>query len=294
MRYAAPLLALLLLLLPRAAPASAQNDPRQELLRLINAERRNVGAPALRHSPALSQVAQWHTGVISRQDRLSTGSREDLRDQMKRAGYQAHKWTESVATSSGGPATVLREWRRNDPATFRDLMDPQARDIGFGFGRFQGTPLYVVIFAEPQKDFILRETRDLRDLHQVRQQIVAAVNAERRKAGLPPVKANAGLDEAAQRHAEDMLARRFFAHESPGGATVRERARSAGYRWRTIGENIAEGQLSVREVMDTWMRSPGHRRNILDKDFKELGVGLAMGPSGGTYRVLWAQNFGAR
>ncbi|HSG41107.1 MAG TPA: CAP domain-containing protein, partial [Thermoanaerobaculia bacterium] len=60
------------------------------------------------------------------------------------------------------------------------------------------------------------------------------------------------------------------------------------------GENIAEGQLSVGEVMDTWMRSPGHRSNILDKSFKELGVGLAMGRSGGTHRVLWAQNFGAR
>lgn len=291
MRYA---LLALLLLLPNAGPAPAQNNAGQELLRLINAERRSVGAPALRHSPALSQVAQWHTGVISRQDRLSTGSREELRNQMKRASYQAHKWTESVATSSGGPQTVLSEWRRNAPATFRDLMDPQVRDIGFGFGRFKGMSLYVVIFAEPQKDFILRETVDLRDLAEVREQIVAAVNAERRKAGVAPVKANADLDESAQKHAEDMLARNFFAHESPSGTTVRERARSAGYRWRTIGENIAEGQLSVREVMDTWMRSPGHRRNILDKDFKELGVGLAMGSGGGTYRVLWAQSFGAR
>jgi uncharacterized protein YkwD len=291
MRYA---LFALLLLLPNAGPAPAQNDARQELLRLINDQRRSQGVPPLRHSPALSQVAQWHTGVVSRQDRLSTGSREELRSQMKRAGYQAHKWTESIATSSGGPKDVLSEWRRSNPATFRDLMDPQARDIGFGIGRFQGMHLYVIIFAEPQKDFILRETVELRDLAAVRKQIVAAVNAERRKAGLALVKANADLDEAAQKHAEDMLARNFFAHESPSGTTVRERARAAGYRWRTIGENIAEGQLSVREVMDTWMRSPGHRRNILDKSFKELGVGLAMGSSGGTYRVLWAQSFGAR
>jgi uncharacterized protein YkwD len=293
MRYAAPLIALLLLL-PGAGPAPAQNDLRQELLQSINAERRSKGAPPLRHSPALSQVAQWHTGVISRQDRLSTGSREDLRNQMKRAGYQAHKWTESVATSPGGAETVLRNWRRNDAATFRDLMDPQARDIGFGFGRFQGMPLYVVIFAEPMAEYITRETLDLRDLEEVRRQILAAVNERRRRAGVPPVKANADLDEAAQRHARDMLARNYFAHESPSGTTVRERAKTAGYQWRTIGENIAEGQLSVAEVMDTWMNSPGHRRNILDKDFKELGVGLAMGPSGGTHRVLWAQNFGAR
>ena len=58
---------------------------------------------------------------------------------------------------------------------------------------------------------------------------------------------------------------------------MRERSRADGYDWRAIGENIAEGQFSVAEVMDTWMHSPGHRRNILDPGFKELGVGLALG-----------------
>ena len=75
---------------------------------------------------------------------------------------------------------------------------------------------------------------------------------------------------------------------------MRERARDAGYDWRAIGENIAEGQTSVEEVMDTWMHSPGHRRNILDPDFKELGIGLAFGNSAGGWRVEWAQAFGTR
>ena len=73
---------------------------------------------------------------------------------------------------------------------------------------------------------------------------------------------------------------------------MRERARAAGYDWRAIGENIAEGQLSVAEVMETWMNSPGHRRNILEKGFKELGVGLALGRSGDGYQVEWVQTFG--
>ena len=91
-----------------------------------------------------------------------------------------------------------------------------------------------------------------------------------------------------------MLARAYFAHESPEGKTVRERSRDAGYDWRAIGENIAEGQLSVAEVMDTWMHSPGHRRNILDRDFRELGVGLALGRSGDGWQVEWVQTFGAK
>jgi len=124
--------------------------------------------------------------------------------------------------------------------------------------------------------------------------MLARVNAERRKAGVPALKSNPKLDAAAQRHAGDMLARAYFAHESPEGKTVRERARAAGYDWRAIGENIAEGQLSVAEVMETWMNSPGHRRNILDKGFKELGVGLALGRSGDGYQVEWVQAFGTR
>jgi len=91
-----------------------------------------------------------------------------------------------------------------------------------------------------------------------------------------------------------MLARRYFAHESPKGETVRERSRAAGYDWRAIGENIAEGQLSVNEVMDTWMHSPPHRKNILDPNYKELGVGLALGRSGNDWKVEWVQTFGTK
>ena len=84
---------------------------------------------------------------------------------------------------------------------------------------------------------------------------IPRVDAERKKAGVPPLRSNDRLDQAAQRHAQDMLARHYFAHESPEGQTVRERARAAGYDWRAVGENIAEGQLSVDEVMDTWMHT---------------------------------------
>ncbi len=128
--------------------------------------------------------------------------------------------------------------------------------------------------------------------------MLARVNEARRKAGLSSLRPNSRLDQAAQRHAEDMLTRRYFAHESPEGKTVRERARAAGYDWRAIGENLAEGQYSIDEVVEGWLRSPTHRRNILNPDFEEMGVGLSLGRapggSGGAYRAVWAQVFGAR
>lgn len=288
-----PLLALLLLL-PTAGPAAAQDDLRAELLRRINEERREAGAPPLRLSAPLTRVAQGQAEEIGRRNssRLEAGSPEAINEKMTRAGYDSHAWTESIAATPGGVDAVIRNWQRGDSQTFRRLLDPQYRDLGIGLGRVRGTPLYTFLYAVPQGDYFTRETAGLRNLERVRAGILAEANAQRKKAGAPPLRANSLLDKAAQRHAEDMLARGYFAHESPQKKTVRERAREAGYDWRTVGENIAEGQFTVDEVMRTWMNSPGHRRNILDPDFKELGVGLALGRSGSGYRVLWAQAFG--
>lgn len=284
----------LLLLLPNAGPAAAQDDLREALLRRINAERREAGAPPLRLSAPLTRVAQGQAEEIGRRNssRLEAGSTEAINEKMKRAGYDSHAWTESIAATPGDADAVIRNWQRGDSQTFRRLLDPQYRDLGIGLGQVRGTPLYTFLYAIPQGEHFSRETAGLRDLERVRAGILAEVNVQRKKAGAPPLSANALLDKAAQRHAEDMLARGYFAHESPQKKTVRERAREAGYDWRTVGENIAEGQLTVDEVMKTWMKSPGHRRNILDPDFKELGVGLALGRSGDGYRVLWAQAFG--
>lgn len=293
MRRIAPLLALSLLLLT-PWPAGAQEDLRSELLRRINEERRAAGAPPLRLSEPLTRVAQAQAEEIGRRNssRLEAGSPEVIHQRMERAGYDAHAWTESVAATPGGVDAVIRNWKRGDSQTFRRLLDPQYRDLGIGLSRVRGTPLYTFLYAIPQGDYFTRQTMGLRDAEKVRAEILASVNAERKRVGAPPLRSNPLLDKAAQRHAEDMLARGYFAHQSPSRTTVRERAREAGYDWRAIGENIAEGQLSVDEVMRTWMNSPGHRRNILDPSFRELGVGLALGRSGSGYRILWAQAFG--
>jgi uncharacterized protein YkwD len=289
-------LILLFLALPLAIRLGAEGDPRGEILRLLNAERQRAGAPPLRLSPELTRAAQAQADEIAARGslKLRAGSTEEMRERLKRAGYQAHAWTEGLVSSSGDLASVLRNIRQGDPETWRKLLAPESRDLGSGVARLGRTPLYTLLVAEPEGDWFARGTAGIRDLGRVRAEILAKVNAERKRAGAPPLRPNGRLDQAAQRHAQDMLARHYFAHESPEGHTVRERARDAGYDWRAIGENIAEGQLSVDEVMDTWMHSPPHRKNILDRDFKELGVGLALGRSGNEWQVEWVQTFGAR
>ncbi len=290
MRVILPLFALLLLL---PVLASSKGDPRPDFLRLINADRARAGAPPLRLSEPLTRAAGEHAAEIARKGSLQTGSTEEMHQRLKRVGYQPHSWTESLASSQGDPETVLRNWRRGDAAGYRELLASEVRDLGIGLNSLRGTTLYVFLFAVPEGDWFARGTAGVRDLDRVRAEMLARVNAQRKKAGAAPLSANARLDLAAQRHAEDMLARNFFAHASPEGKTVRDRVQTADYGWRAVGENIAEGQFSVDEVMETWMNSPGHRKNILDPNFKELGVGLALGPSGGRHRIVWAQAFGA-
>ncbi|MFG2606424.1 sigma-70 family RNA polymerase sigma factor [Streptomyces sp. NPDC048514] len=121
-------------------------------------------------------------------------------------------------------------------------------------------------------------------------QVVALVNKERAAAGCGPVTEDAQLEKAAQAHSDDMAARNFFEHTNPDGADPGQRITAAGYRWSTYGENIAEGQQTPAAVMDSWMHSPGHRANILNCSFKNIGVGVHNGGGG----PWWTQDFGTK
>lgn len=121
------------------------------------------------------------------------------------------------------------------------------------------------------------------------QAVVDLVNVERAKAGCGPVTADPKLATAAQSHSDDMANRNYFDHASPEGYHADHRIEATGYRWSTWGENIARGQKDPAAVMDAWMNSPGHRANILNCAFKQLGVGVRTG-SGGPW---WTQVFAA-
>ncbi|MYW65309.1 CAP domain-containing protein [Streptomyces sp. SID8379] len=118
-------------------------------------------------------------------------------------------------------------------------------------------------------------------------QVLTLVNQERAKVGCSPVTADSGLASLASDFSEDMAARNFFDHTDPDGATPWDRAKKAGIT-NLGGENIARGQANAQSVMDAWMNSEGHKANILNCDFKTLGVGVHFG-SGGPW---WTQDFG--
>lgn len=118
--------------------------------------------------------------------------------------------------------------------------------------------------------------------------VVEAHSREREEAGLPPVRANARLQAAAQAHARDMAEHEKMDHKGSDGSTPFRRMETQGYRYRRAGENIAYGQPDVEAVMKVWMNSPPHKKNILG-GFSQIGVGYATAEDGTPY---WCVTFG--
>ncbi|WP_425576394.1 CAP domain-containing protein [Streptomyces glaucosporus] len=120
--------------------------------------------------------------------------------------------------------------------------------------------------------------------------MLGLVNAERAKAGCRPLTLDAKLTGAAQKYAETMGGRGVLSHTGPGGSTMASRINEAGYSWSALAENIARGQKTPEQVMNSWMNSPGHRANILNCAYQDIGIGMSEKPKG----PWWVQNFGKR
>ncbi|MEU6573771.1 CAP domain-containing protein [Streptomyces sp. NPDC046805] len=118
-------------------------------------------------------------------------------------------------------------------------------------------------------------------------EVLKLVNRERAKVGCTPLAANGSLTELAASFSLDMAARDFFDHTDPTGLTPWDRAAQVGIT-DLGGENIARGQTDPAAVMEAWMNSPGHRANILNCDYRTLGVGVHFGLGG----PWWTQDFG--
>lgn len=118
--------------------------------------------------------------------------------------------------------------------------------------------------------------------------VLRLVNAERAKVGLKELTLSDKLNSIADTKAKDMAINNYFSHTSPTYGSPFEMLQHFGVTYRAAGENIAAGQITASEVMNSWMNSSGHRANILNANYTELGVGYY---EGGKYRTEWVQLF---
>jgi uncharacterized protein YkwD len=126
-----------------------------------------------------------------------------------------------------------------------------------------------------------------------RAELLRLTNLERQRAGLRPLTLSTPLGQAAQAHAIDMARNQFFSHTGSNGSSMASRARAVGYAYSYVGENIGAGYVSPEAAVRAWMNSAGHRANILNPNYTEIGFGYT-NASGGQYRNYWVQVFGAR
>ncbi|WP_456272233.1 CAP domain-containing protein [Bacillus sp. AK031] len=120
------------------------------------------------------------------------------------------------------------------------------------------------------------------------QQVIDLTNGERKKNGLPALKPHAELSNVARIKSEDMVNKNYFSHTSPTYGSPFEMMENFGIEYSTAAENIAAGQESPKEVVQAWMDSPGHRKNIMNSQVTHIGVGYA---EDGGMGIYWTQMF---
>ncbi|WP_372788489.1 CAP domain-containing protein [Paraconexibacter sp.] len=141
------------------------------------------------------------------------------------------------------------------------------------------------------------------NLERVRRATLCLLNRERTKRGRVKLRAHPTLRKVARSYASTMVKQRFFGHVSPSGSTMLRRVRSSSYlrgslrRWE-LGENLGwatGGQATPSAMVKAWMRSTGHRRNILERSYREIGIGIVRGaPKDVDGGVTYVTEFGLR
>ena len=121
------------------------------------------------------------------------------------------------------------------------------------------------------------------------QQVVDLTNARRAEHGLGALAVDGLLNNAAQGHSNDQAAADKMSHTGTDGSNPGDRIARAGYGFSAWGENVAAGYPDAASAMNGWMNSPGHRANILNGNFTQIGVGLASAADGTTY---WTMTLG--
>jgi uncharacterized protein YkwD len=168
---------------------------------------------------------------------------------------------------------------------------PQFREIGV-YSR--GAAVWIVLaqpFTPPA----------IRDASAISRRVLELTNSARshaRRCGgtlfppAPPLTSNVALERAALEHSRDMATHNYMDHRGRDGSRPEDRITRAGYKWRAMGENLAEGVTTAEEAVDVWLQSPHHCANLMDRSFTQTGIAFETNPKTDK-GVYWTQTFGA-
>jgi uncharacterized protein YkwD len=268
----------LLATLPLVLAVCAARAQQDDLLGALAQARQQCGAAgALRPDARLDDAAR----------RLSQGA--SLERALQGSGYRAQRSFQWNFTGYRSPQAAVQALV---PSQCRSLGDAGLREVGVQ----RSGNSYWIIAAVPFDPPAAAESNG------VAERVLALVNQARgqpRRCGgesfgpARPLVLQEQLTQAAAGHAQSMARYGYLEHQGRDGSSPADRADRAGYRWRSIGENVAMGQTTPERVVQDWLRSPEHCANIMEPRFTEMGVAFAVNNAseGGIY---WAQKFGRR
>lgn len=125
-------------------------------------------------------------------------------------------------------------------------------------------------------------------------EVLRLTNQKRQEAGLPPLKLDPVLNQAAKNKGEDMLAKDYWAHVSPDGVEPWKFFLDSGYKYRYAGENLARDFSNASSAVDAWMASPSHRENMLSSKYEDIGIAVVEGDLAGVDTTIIVQFFGTK
>ncbi len=271
-----------------ALPCVADSDGTGAILESLQTARRNAGLPPLVRRARLDAVARTRATLVAAlpHDRRLAVS-QPLGEMIRQAGVKwvrvAHEHLDLKRGHADPVTAFISSWYQYDTA-WSKVIDPANRSIGMARVRAgDGWEVLVSVLVEE-----LEVPSDLKGLER---QAYRAVNDVRRRRGLAELTYNERLAEIARSHSRDMARRMYFGHQSPEGHEAADRLLSGGVGYRRVGENLASNRGAIDPVgtaVDSWMGSPAHRANILEADYRETGLGVAIDEEGS---VIFTQLF---
>ncbi|MGH8176154.1 MAG: CAP domain-containing protein [Steroidobacter sp.] len=266
----------LLALLSTAMPATAFAD----LADGVNAIRKR-GCDG---EPGIRRMLRPSRGLDAAAKQWSRGGR--LRDALARTDYRMINSASMRVEGAPDERTMLEVLGKH----YCDvILDPAFSEIG---AHRSGRDVWIVV-ATP---FTAPSASDAASVNSEVLRLVNQARTQARKCGrksygaVAPLKSSPLLDRAALAHAKDMASHSLFEHRGSDGSEPAQRVSKTGYRWRTVGENIAAGAADAQTVVKGWIDSPGHCTNIMGAQFSEMGVAYAFDPKSKA-GIYWSQVF---
>jgi uncharacterized protein YkwD len=245
---------------PATAAVNTNTDLQTRVLVLLNEHRQLIKVSALSLNPGLSAAAAAHSQDMADKDffAFEQPGRLGIAGHLKQSGYRGR--TLPAITMGQTSADAVVQLLLGNASHRRNLLDGDNRDLGVGVTRSRWTLVLGTPTAEASPE--------------LRSQLLGLINAQRALSTAPPLQLAALLCTVAQSYAEDMAKRNYFAFATPEGEAVTAQVQRAGFALRTVPA-LLKGYSSAEAALDTWMKSPQNRQNLLDPQLGQLGIGVA-------------------